>query len=99
LGVLLFFGTLPKDFVHQFADHHDTVHSSSYGHDGPVIEQQHHHCDYIDYALTPFAYVPFSFNPVFTEPPFFTYPDVPVAGHHSEPGLHTALRGPPAFLV
>jgi len=54
--LLLFFGALPKDIVHEFAGHQDTKHSRHFGHGGPVIEKKHHHCDYVDFAVTPFSY-------------------------------------------
>lgn len=95
LGLLLFFGALPKDIIHQFAGHEDTRHAAHFGHEGPVIEQQHHHCDYIDFAITPFAHQAFSFDPVFHEPLYFSYFDAPVNGHLSSQAFHTALRGPP----
>jgi hypothetical protein len=53
LAFLLLFGGTSKELVHLFADHTDTQ-CSAVHHDGPVFEQQHHHCDFLNYSLTAF---------------------------------------------
>lgn len=92
LAILLLFGTTPKDFIHVFADHKDTVHTQ---HQGFVLEKQHHHCTFLSFSLTVFdndQQLPFVAR-LFTE-------------HHgnyiittersvNRSVVYTALRGPP----
>jgi hypothetical protein len=50
LAVLLLFGNAPKEFVHLFANHQDTVHT--HHNDGDLsFEPEHHHCEFLSYAL------------------------------------------------
>lgn len=64
LGVLLVFSTTPKEYIHLFADHHDTVH---HAHDDDVthVDPEHHHCQFLELSLPPFIsndvaiYVPY----------------------------------------
>lgn len=50
-SMLLLVGNTPMDFIHQFANHHDTVHKD---HKGLVIENKHHHCAYLSLTLASF---------------------------------------------
>jgi hypothetical protein len=94
LAIILIFGTTPKEFIHLFANHEDTVHVHEHT-DGFSIEQQHHHCDFLDDAL-----------PLFIND--FSKPVIP-QGQHIVAAFYTAydsqfegtiiysttLRGPP----
>ncbi|WP_276133990.1 hypothetical protein [Polluticoccus soli] len=55
LAILLVFGGTPKEFVHLFANHKDTVHCNQLRTDGLVIEDQHHHCSFLSFTLAPFV--------------------------------------------
>jgi hypothetical protein len=52
LAVTFLFGMTPKEFVHLFADHHDTVHCHTG--EGLAFESEHHHCDFLCFTLPPF---------------------------------------------
>ena len=54
LSAIVLFGSTPKEFIHLFAHHTDTVHSV-HEKDGLVIEQEHHHCTFLNYALPLFV--------------------------------------------
>lgn len=53
LAVLLIFGSTSKEYIHLFADHKDTVHIQ-HDHDGLTFENEHHHCTFLSFTLTPF---------------------------------------------
>ena len=50
LALLLLFGGTAKEFIHLFTHHTDTVHSINEKGD-LVIEPEHHHCSFLEYAL------------------------------------------------
>ena len=52
LSVLLLFGSTPKEFIHNFADHTDTVDTRIAK--GLVADKVHHHCSFISFNLMPF---------------------------------------------
>lgn len=54
LSFLLLFGSTTTSFLHSFASHDDTVDSRT-KQDGPAIENKHHHCSFLGFALAPFA--------------------------------------------
>ncbi len=56
LASLLLFGAAPKEILHEFARHHDTVHKHDV--DGPVMDAGHHHCSFVGFELMPFAAPP-----------------------------------------
>jgi hypothetical protein len=97
LAILLLFGSTPKEYIHLFAGHKDTVHSHLEK-DGLVIEPEHHHCSFLSYALPFFVndaqeiriYTPSSVYPVYNS--FFA-----VYYTQNSP-LTICLRGPPVFL-
>lgn len=95
LAVLLIFGTTPKEAVHLLAGHQDTVHikhsSTSY------LEKVHHHCAFLELALSPFAADAFEITYRYYEPLVFTWYNLSVKDRRCTNLLHTALRGPPAF--
>ena len=98
--MLLLFGGTPKDLIHQFAAHKDTVHSQSFGQDGAVIDQSHHHCSFIDFQLMPFdgpqqlPFVAFA-----TCADFLSYTVLVSSRLFAADVLQVSLRGPPVVLV
>lgn len=50
---MLLFGATPKEAIHAFAHHRDTIHR----HDvqGASIEKEHHHCQFLGFTLDAFA--------------------------------------------
>lgn len=94
LAALLLLGNLPMDFIHQFADHEDTVHKD---HHGLVIEKQHHHCAYLSLTLASFVN---DFNIPFVEfvapTVFFTKKQAVISHNYIQRCIiAVALRGPP----
>ena len=51
--MMLLFGATPKEAIHAFAAHKDTIHH----HDaqGVSIEKQHHHCQFLGFILDAFS--------------------------------------------
>jgi hypothetical protein len=54
MSILLLFGTTPKEFIHLFADHTDTVEQYHTGKQ-LAIEKQHHHCQFLGFSFAPFV--------------------------------------------
>lgn len=56
LASLLLFGSTPKELLHAFAAHKDTIHR----HDskGQVLDAAHHHCSFTGFHLMPFSAPP-----------------------------------------
>jgi hypothetical protein len=52
LSILLLFGATPKEFIHNFANHKDTVDINIAK--GLVLDKVHHHCSFISFNLMPF---------------------------------------------
>jgi len=97
LAVVLFFGSTPKEFIHLFTHHTDTVHSA-HEKDGLVFDPIHHHCTFLSYALP--LFVKDDAQPVFTYHEPLTYPQyhaIDVAGHTLAFTATAYLRGPPAI--
>ncbi|RYD55211.1 MAG: hypothetical protein EOP56_16830 [Sphingobacteriales bacterium] len=96
LGILLLFGSTPKEFIHLFADHTDTVHT--YHGDGLCIEPEHHHCDFLSFTLAAFIDNPL---PLLLERSETVYPreEASVVAHLTSRTVFTSfLRGPPASI-
>ena len=56
LATLLLFGTTPAEAIHAFAHHRDTIHQQDSN--GPIIDTQHHHCQFLSFQLMPFEEPP-----------------------------------------
>jgi len=97
LAVVLFFGSTPKEFIHLFTHHTDTVHSA-HEKDGLVFDPIHHHCTFLSYALP--LFIKDDAQPVFTYHDPVSYPQYN-AVYVTSPAvaaIYTAdLRGPPAI--
>lgn len=96
MAVLLLFGSTSKEFVHAFAGHEDTVHHEHGG--GLHIDQQHHHCAFLSFELTPFQYEPFQYVFPFYQEHFTTHEAGTVTHLCDRPVVYQLLRGPPAFV-
>lgn len=98
LGVLLVFSTTPKEYIHLFAGHQDTVHHE---HDDDVthFDPEHHHCQFLELSLPPFIGndVSFSFpSHVVEYAQYYTS----LEGRLMEKIVSVRyLRGPPHVLV
>jgi hypothetical protein len=94
LGILLLFGSTPKEFIHLFAGHTDTVHTH---HSSELcIEPEHHHCSFLSFTLAPFINSPL---PQFFELKEAYYPRetaTTVAHLITLTTFAILLRGPPA---
>lgn len=69
LVLLLVFGAAPKEFIHGFANHTDTIHHHD-GH-GSTVESIHHHCSFLGFHLMAFEEpysIPFLETVVFSRP-------------------------------
>jgi hypothetical protein len=94
LSLLLLLGSTPKEFIHGFANHKDTIDSRSPS-KGLTFGNKHHHCAFLSFNLLPFAdgfQQPALF---FLKQNFQTFHTVVLAVFI--PGSSTALslRGPP----
>ena len=97
LAILLLFGSTPKEYIHLFTGHEDTVHSH-FEKDGLVIEPEHHHCSFLSYSLPFFvndAQVIKLYKPSSV---YFVYNSFIAVAYTQNSSLTTYLRGPPAFL-
>jgi hypothetical protein len=96
LAILLLFGTTAKEFVHQFADHEDTVHCNN-RHDGTlVIEPEHHHCKFLSFSLAAFISPVYGYTLPAEKIFYSTYVAAPVAHIAHRTVTTPCLRGPPA---
>jgi hypothetical protein len=55
LGVFTF-NTIPREFIHQFLDHHDTK-DTPVSHDGPSFSVKHQHCAFLQIEPEPYVHV------------------------------------------
>jgi hypothetical protein len=96
LVLLMMLSGVAHEFVHSFIGHEDTIdHVQTSKHRGGVsFEQEHHHCDFLQFPSPVFLFSSFQlqFHPALAHTENFLLADLPVV---SRPCLHTALRGPP----
>jgi hypothetical protein len=101
LAILLLFGTTPKEFLHSFAQHKDTQHTTH--HSGFVLEEKHTHCAFVAFELTPFSN-DYTFPFISLSIPSYNSTNTILdATLIQQCIIHTSLRGPPAahsiFLI
>jgi hypothetical protein len=87
--------TAPRDLLHIFADHADTVHASCQQGDEPVISTVHHHCDLLHFTIEPAMLTEAQVWYVPVEAPVLQN-EFPVKTFHTLPRPALSLRGPPA---
>jgi len=44
---------LPKELIHEFTSHEDTLDATCYASDGLAVSEEHHHCDALQLFLPP----------------------------------------------
>lgn len=95
LAMLLLLGTTPKEFIHLFVSHKDTVHKECYS-SGFSYEKPHHHCSFLNFNLMPFAegfhvpYISFSNTSHYT-----SHTILPISYCIQTCFIVLSLRGPP----
>jgi hypothetical protein len=50
---MLLFGVTPKEAIHTFTAHQDTIHRHDVA--GPCLEKAHHHCQFLGFTLDAFS--------------------------------------------
>jgi len=96
VSLLLLNGTA-REFIHEFAHHHDTVdhiHWNYHTDNHAAFEPEHHHCDFLNY-LTP-VYHPIEEDlQVYLLKKKVFIASFDLQNLFSKEREHTALRGPP----
>jgi hypothetical protein len=96
LAVLLFFAATPKDFLHEFAGHEDTVHSQ-HDDDGSLgFSNKHHHCSFLTLLAMPFEASTFEMQFVQRSLIRYEAQALPSPRGESREASCPASRGPPA---
>lgn len=56
-GILLI-NSSPREFIHTFSGHTDTIHHSCTHNDygGMAFESEHHHCAFLDQVIVPYTF-------------------------------------------
>jgi hypothetical protein len=94
LGVFTL-NTLPREFIHEFAGHHDTV-DAWHHHEGASVSEKHRHCDFLQIAIEPYEpIVVFYF--VSPQPIEWAYPVLKVASAGTTVDNPSSPRAPPAL--
>lgn len=98
MALVLLFGTTPKEFIHLFAGHHDTVHHEH----APgefSFEGEHHHCDFLSYDLPAFDNdIRLPYLPVVATRYYRAYATAEVRITHGDV-VQVSSRGPPAVAA
>ncbi len=96
--MLMLFGTTAREFIHSFTGHEDTIHNHQHSASGFVIENEHHHCDFLGDAIPVFDNdITFPFIAVIKQPVSSQYILADVQFVQREI-VRTSLRGPPVFV-
>lgn len=96
VALLLLNGT-PRDFIHTFTGHQDTIdhlHIKNHADHHAEFEKGHHHCAFLKDALPVFNFFFETFQ-IKDLPVESYYFDQAIRSFLSPEKLHTALRGPP----
>lgn len=97
LAALLLLNGTPREFIHSFTGHQDTVdhrHLNNHTDHHAAFENEHHHCEFLNF-LTP-VYHPVEKNfqiCFFTQDISLVTPGFEIL--RSKEKEHTSLRGPP----
>ncbi|NLR56550.1 hypothetical protein HGH93_00460 [Chitinophaga polysaccharea] len=96
LGVFTL-NTIPREFIHEFAGHHDTV-DAVHQHDGLTISEQHRHCDFLQIGVEPYEpFVTYYIAPVWQVNWIFFPLPIPETTHATYYNL--TPRAPPAVAM
>lgn len=87
------FAIVPKEFLHAFHDHKDTVHTNHHG--NVALEPVHIHCPIFNAESSAFVNETNDFDFTSTTLTYFHSVYLPAAAYTAAVP-HTALRGPPA---
>src|SRR5690606_12962700 len=97
LVVIIFAGTVSKEWLHTFANHEDTIetHCLSSHENETYLDNEHHHCDFLSYTLTSFT--PSFFETIVCLPQvvFIDHQDKTTQFYFYNRQHHNFLRGPP----
>ena len=97
LAALLLLNGTSREFVHSFTGHHDTVdhcHLNNHTDHHAAFENEHHHCEFLNFLTPVYHPVEENFQICFFKPA--NSPAVPhFATFFSKEKEHTSLRGPP----
>lgn len=89
--------TIPREFIHEFAGHHDTA-DPLHHHDGLTISGQHRHCDFLQIGVEPYElFVTLYIPPVQKVIWVFSPLTLPETTH--VPYYNLTPRAPPARLA
>lgn len=98
LATLLLLNGTSREFIHEFAHHHDTIdhfHVNYHTANHAAFEPEHHHCDFLNCLVPVYHPVEENFQLSFYQQPN-TWFSRTLENIFSEDKEHTALRGPPA---
>jgi hypothetical protein len=94
LGVFTF-NTVPREFIHQFLDHHDTRDTP---HDITAFSEKHQHCAYFDIEPELYDIVTFTYHPLVKAIVWaYASPFMPVIRYI--PFRDLSLRAPPVLAA
>ncbi|WP_147323457.1 hypothetical protein [Chitinophaga silvatica] len=94
LGVFTL-NTLPREFIHEFAGHHDTV--DAWHHEGAALSELHQHCDFLQIAIEPYEPIA-AFYFVLAQPIKWEYPVLKVVNANKPFQRFSSPRAPPAII-
>lgn len=97
MALLLLFAATPKDFLHGFTGHRDTVHQH-HDDDGSLgIGKKHHHCSFLSLMALPYEGSPATVLRFTCRYPVHHIPLArPAAAGEGRAACCPASRGPPA---
>lgn len=97
LAALLLLNGTSREYIHSFTGHHDTVdhcHLNNHTDHHAAFENEHHHCEFLNFLTPVYHPVEENFQICFFKPAIS--PAVPhFAIFFSKEEEHTSLRGPP----
>lgn len=94
--VLLLFGNVSREWLHQFSGHTDTIHKHDDGHgEGLSFDSKHHHCKFLEIQLPVYAKFNFCFYSVNSISHNSCYKRELLLFYHLDFGTAVSDRGPP----
>lgn len=95
--IILLFSNASREWLHDFANHTDTVHNHSDDlRKGTVFENEHHHCKFLDIPL-PSYLQPTVIEAVHFNPVYFECAGIRITCQYNDNSPSTkSNRGPPA---
>jgi hypothetical protein len=96
LGVFTI-NTIPREFIHTFAGHHDTEDAIHY-HDGLTISTEHRHCDFLQIGVEPYEVFVTSYIAPALKVSWVFYP-LPLTALAGATYYNLSPRAPPHVIV